>query len=133
MDMADYTLTIGSLLFALLVYVWATLKVGQARAKFGIKAPAVHGNEDFERVFRAHQNTAEQLVLFLPLLVLAASYWGDRYAAAYGIVWSIGRLLYVEGYARDALKREWGFYLSGVLSLIVLIALLVTFVLRYPG
>lgn len=129
--MNDYPLTIASLLLALLVYVWATLKVGRARAKFGVKAPAITGSEDFERVFRAHQNTVEQMVLFLPLLAVAAALWGDLYAAIYGLVWSIGRILYVEGYARAALKRGPGFYLSGALSLLVLVALVVTLVVRH--
>lgn len=129
--MNDYPLTVASLLFALLVYVWATVKVGKARAKFGIRAPAVTGSEDFERVFRAHQNTVEQLVMLLPLLAVAAWLWGDLYAAIFGAIWGIGRILYVEGYAREALKREWGFYLSGVLSLVVLLALIITIMVRY--
>lgn len=129
--MSHYPYTVGALLLALLVYVWATMKVGRARSKFGVAAPAVHGNEDFERVFRAHQNTVEQLVLFLPLLAVAAWLWGDLYAAIYGLVWSAGRILYVEGYARAAGKREIGFMLSGALSLLVLVALLVTLALRH--
>lgn len=129
--MSHYPYTVGALLLALLVYVWATMKVGRARSKFGVAAPAVHGNEDFERVFRAHQNTVEQLVLFLPLLAVAAWLWGDQYAAIYGLVWSLGRLLYVEGYARAAGKREIGFLLSGALSLLVLVALLVTLGLKH--
>jgi len=131
--MNDYPLTVAALLLALLVYVWATFKVGKARAKFGVAAPAVHGNEDFERVFRGQQNTVEQLLLFLPLLAVAAWLWGDLYAAIYGLVWSVGRLLYVEGYAREAKKRELGFMLSGALSLLVLLALIVTLALRHLG
>jgi len=129
--MSHYPYTVGALLLALLVYTWATMKVGRARSKFGVAAPAVHGNEDFERVFRAHQNTVEQLVMFLPLLAVAAWLWGDLSAAIYGLVWSVGRLLYVEGYARAAGKREIGFMLSGALSLLVLLALLVTLALRH--
>ncbi len=124
--MHHYPFTVAALLLALLVYVWATLKVGRARAKFGVKAPAVHGDAGFERVFRAHQNTVEQMILFLPLLAVAGWLWGDRAAAIYGLVWSLGRILYVEGYAREAGKRELGFMLSGALSLLVLLGLLGT-------
>jgi glutathione S-transferase len=131
--MHHYPYTVGALLLALLVYVWATLKVGRARAKFGVRAPAVHGDENFERVFRAHQNTVEQMVLFLPLLAVAAWLWGDRGAAIYGLVWSLGRVLYVEGYARAAGKRELGFMLSGALSLLVLLGLVGTLVWRHFG
>ncbi|MDO9490502.1 MAG: MAPEG family protein [Sphingomonadaceae bacterium] len=129
--MSHYPYTVGALLLALLVYSWAGIRVGKARSQFGVQAPAVHGNEAFERVFRAHQNTVEQLVMFLPLLAVAAWLWGDLYAAIYGLVWSLGRLLYVEGYARAAGKREIGFLLSGALSLLVLVALLVTLALKH--
>jgi uncharacterized MAPEG superfamily protein len=129
--MHHYPYTVGALLLALLVYVWATWKVGAARSKFGVAAPAIHGDENFERVFRAHQNTVEQMVLFLPLLALAAWLWGDLYSAIYGLVWSLGRILYVEGYARAAGKREVGFLLSGALSLVVLLGLLVTLGLKH--
>ncbi len=93
--MSHYPYTVGALLLALLVYSWAGFRVGKARSQFGVQAPAVHGNEAFERVFRAHQNTVEQLVIFLPLLAVAAWLWGDLYAAIYGLVWSLGRLLLV--------------------------------------
>jgi glutathione S-transferase len=126
-----YPLTALALVAALLVYVWATLKVGQARGKYGVKAPAITGHEGFERVFRAHQNSVEQMVLFLPLLGLAAWVWGDLWAGIYGLVWSLGRLLYVEGYAREAAKRNLGFMLSGGLSLLALVGLVVTLAIQH--
>ena len=98
-----------------------------------MKAPACSGDENFERVFRAHQNTVEQMIIFLPLLAVAAWLWGDRGAALYGLVWSLGRILYVEGYAREAGKRELGFMLSGMLSLLVLVALLGTLAWKHVG
>ena len=131
--MHHYPYTVGALLLALLVYVWAAFKVGKARAQFGIAAPTCHGDENFERVFRAQQNTVEQMILFLPLLALAAWLWGDRAAAIYGLVWSVGRILYVEGYARAAGKREIGFMLSGALSMFVLVALLGTLAWKHIG
>lgn len=131
--MHQYPFTVAALLLALLVYIWAAMKVGRARAKFGVKAPAVHGDEDFERVFRAQQNTVEQIMLFVPLLAVAAWLWGDRAAAIYGLVWSIGRVLYVEGYAREAGKRELGFYLSGLLSVLVLLGLIGTLIWAHIG
>jgi uncharacterized MAPEG superfamily protein len=129
--MSHYPYTVAALLLALLVYCWAGFKVGRARSRYGVQAPAVHGDETFERIFRAHQNSVEQLVLFLPLLALAAWLWGDTAAAIYGVVWSLGRVLFVEGYARAANKREVGFLLSGALSLLVLVALIVTLALRH--
>ena len=120
--------TLGGLVLALAVYVWAVLKVGQARGQYGVEAPAVTGAPEFERVFRAQQNTVEQMVLFLPLLGLACFLWGDIWAGLYGLVWSLGRLLFIETYARAADRRSLGFMLSGGLSFAVLIAVLITFV-----
>ena len=88
---------------------------------------------DFDRIFRAHQNTVEQFVFFVPLLGLAAMLWGDHIAALYGLIWSVGRFLYVVTYAQAAEKRSIGFFLSGVLSMIVLLALIVTWAMIIVG
>ena len=42
---------------AILMYFLFSFQVGKARATFGVKAPTISGNPDFERVFqigRAH-------------------------------------------------------------------------------
>jgi glutathione S-transferase len=126
-------LTVAALVAALAVYAWAALRVGQARSKYGIKAPAVTGEPSFERTFRAQQNTVEQMVLFLPLLGLAAMLWGDIWAGIYGAIWCVGRVIFIETYIRAAEKRSLGFMLSGGLSMGVLIAIVVTFALRHLG
>ena len=59
---------------ALLQFVGSAFKVGGARGRYGVKAPAVTGNEIFERHFRVQQNTLEQLVVFLPGLYLFSHY-----------------------------------------------------------
>jgi glutathione S-transferase len=38
---------------AVLVYLGSSILVSRARVKFGVKLPAISGNPDFERVFRA--------------------------------------------------------------------------------
>ena len=80
--------------------------MSRARGKFGVKLPAISGNPDFERVFRAQMNTLEWLPIFLPSLWLFAIYIGDGIAAALGLVWVAGRILYVLGYAKAAEKRS---------------------------
>lgn len=131
--MHDMPFTIAALVLALAVYIWVVLKVGQARSRYDVAAPAVTGDPAFERTFRAQQNTVEQMILFLPLLGLAWLLWGDRWAGLYGLVWSVGRVLFIEGYAREAAKRSTGFLLSGGVSMAVLIAVAVTVVLRLAG
>lgn len=99
-------------LVALLLYIVMGLRVGQARAKFGVPAPAIQGHEDFERVFRVQANTLEWLPIFLMSLWLFALYWDDRAAAALGVVWILGRYLYMTGYSKAAGSRSTGFLIQ---------------------
>ena len=94
---------------AILVYFFTSIQVLKARAAFGIKAPAISGNPDFERVFRVQMNTLEWMPIFLPSLWLFAIYISDAIAAALGVVWIIGRILYMIGYSEAAAKRGRGF------------------------
>lgn len=95
--------------------------VGKARGKYGIKAPAIIGDPAFERTFRAHQNTIESTVMFLPALWLFAAYVSGIWAAALGAVWIASRIWYFAAYQEDAAKRGRPFGLSmlvfGILAL----------------
>jgi len=86
--------------------------VGRARTKYGVKAPAISGHEMFERYFRVHYNTLELLVMFVPALWIAASYWNPLVMAGIGAVYLLGRMLYLQGYVRDPKTRSIGFGLS---------------------
>ena len=86
--------------------------VGAARSKTGVIAPAMAGQPDFDRAFRIHMNTIEQLVLFIPVLWLATSVVGDVWAAEIGVVWVVGRVIYASGYRKDAKKRGPGFLIT---------------------
>ena len=99
-------------LLALLLYIVMGVRVGQARARFGVPAPAIQGHEDFERVFRVQANTLEWLPIFLASLWLFALYWDDRVAAALGVVWIVGRFLYMTGYSKAAGSRSTGFLIQ---------------------
>jgi len=94
---------------AIAVYFLIGYRVGQARGIYGVKAPATTGHPDFERIFRIQMNTLEWLPIFLPALWLFAIYVSDAIAAALGIVWIAGRVLYMTGYAEAANKRGRGF------------------------
>ena len=102
---------------AILVYFYSSILVSQARGKFGVKLPAISGNPDFERVFRAQMNTLEWLPIFLPSLWLFAIYVGDGIAAAIGLVWVVGRILYVLGYAKAIAKRGPGFAIQALATI----------------
>eukprot|EP00741_Cyanophora_paradoxa_P018409 tig00000204_g17773.t1 len=94
---------------ALFVYQTQAVAVGGARQKFGVKAPATSGNADFERVFRAHQNTMEQLPILLPSLFSASVFVTPEFAGVLGLIWALARLDYGIQYAADAKKRGRGF------------------------
>ena len=128
--MTEFPMTMAALLLALAIYLWSGLRVGGARGRFKVDAPATTGPPEFDRIYRAQMNTLEQVVLFVPLLLLAAVVWGDRWAALFGLVWSLGRILYIVTYARDASKRTLGFVLSAGASAVVLIGLAVTLAIR---
>ena len=104
---------------AILTYFLFTLQVGKARATYGVKAPAISGNPDFERVFRVQMNTLEWMPIFLPALWLFAIYIGDAIAAGLGVIWIAGRVIYMTGYAKAANKRGPGFAIQAVAALVL--------------
>ena len=105
--MYHYTALVTCL--ALLFYLFTGVAVSKARVKFGVKEPATTGNADFERVFRVQMNTLEWMPIFLPSLWLFAVYISDFGAAALGLVWIAGRIVYLIGYSQAAAKRSRGF------------------------
>jgi uncharacterized membrane protein YecN with MAPEG domain len=106
---------------ALLQYLWFGMRVGRARAQFKIPAPATTGNADFERVFRVHMNTLEQLVMFVPGIWMFAHYVQAYVAAGLGVIYVVGRFMFASGYTRAADKRGVGFGVSFVPVMILLI------------
>lgn len=116
---------------ALGFYIWTGLRVGSARTKYGIPAPAITGHPDFERVFRVQMNTLEWLPIFLPSLWMFAAYWDSRIAALLGVAWIIGRVMYALGYTKAADQRSMGFLVQGVAVLILLIGTLVGAIMSF--
>lgn len=105
---------------AVLQSFWFAFEVGLARAAYKIDAPAISGNPEFERVFRVHQNTLEQLVLFLPGLWMFAYFVHPYWAAGTGVLYLVGRMIYRSGYRRNPQGRALGFNLTA-LSIVVLV------------
>ena len=108
-----YHLTALITCLAVALYFSTSLLVARARSAYGIKAPAITGNPDFERVFRVQMNTLEWMPMFLPALWLFAIYLSDPLAAAIGLVWIAGRILYIVSYSKAADKRGLGFGIQG--------------------
>jgi glutathione S-transferase len=111
-------------LLALLFYFSTCMGVARARVKFGIKAPAIAGNADFERVFRVQMNTLEWLPIFLPSLWLFAIYVSDAIAGGIGLVWIIGRIVYMIGYTQSVPGRSPGFFIQALAAFALLLGAL---------
>jgi glutathione S-transferase len=119
--MLTYPLVAIVTLLTLLLYFYMSLRVGQARSKYGVVAPAVTGNPDFERAYRIQMNTLEWLPIFLASLWLFAASWSsDLIAAGIGLVWILGRILYLTGYSRAAEARGPGFGIQALAAAVLL-------------
>jgi hypothetical protein len=105
---------------AILQFLVFGIKVASARGKYGIAAPATTGNAIFERYFRVQQNTLEQLITFIPALLLFGRYISPFWAAGLGAVYLIGREIYAAAYVKDPAKRSLGFALTVLPTLILL-------------
>src|ERR1700750_583839 len=113
-----------------LLFFYTTVRVGQARTAFGVKAPATTGDPDFERVFRVQMNMLEWMPLFLAGLWLFAVYISDAYAAVLGVIWIVGRVVYIFAYSQAAAKRGLGYAIQALAGLALLIGALVAILWR---
>ena len=115
---------VAVVMLALLQYTWFTIEVGRARGRFEVPAPATSGNENFERFFRAHQNTTERLVVFLPAIFACAYLVNETLAAAMGLLFVVGRLMYFRGYTDPEKSRSLGFGLGLIANAVLILATL---------
>ncbi len=126
--MYHYTALVTCL--AILFYFFASVQVSKARVAYGVKLPAISGHPDFERVFRVQMNTLEWMPIFLPSLWLFAIYIGDTIAAAIGLVWVVGRILYLIGYTKAVEKRGPGFGIQAFACIVLVLGALGAIVWR---
>lgn len=117
-------------LFALLLFLAITFYVGYARTKYGVKAPATTGNDNFERIFRVQMNTLENVILFLPALWLFSHYVSPLWAGVIGVVWLVGRVDYAFSYIRAANKRSRGYGISILAFAVLAVGAAIGIVLR---
>ena len=118
MEYIEYTAIVT--LLALMQFMLFSIQVGAMRVKHGVKAPAITGHPEFERMFRIQQNTMEQLVVFVPALWIYAYLVNSLWGAGIGIFFVIGRIVYRAAYLKDPASRSNGFTI-GVLATAVLL------------
>jgi uncharacterized MAPEG superfamily protein len=115
-------------ILAILEYMVFSILVGKARGTYGVAAPAISGDPVFERYYRVHQNTLEQLIIFIPAIVIYGYYGNPTWAAAIGVLFLVGRPVYLMAYVKDPAKRGPGFLLGFAANVILLIASLVALI-----
>ena len=99
-------------MLALRQFVYLSVEGGRARVRDHVPVPAIAGSELFNRYFRAQQNSAEQLVVFLPAVYARGFYASKALATSLGLVFVLGRMLYFRGYTDPDKNRIPGFALG---------------------
>lgn len=118
-------------LMVVLFYFFIATRVAAAHARFGVKLPSVAGHPDFERVYRVQMNMLEWMPTFLLPLWLSAIYLNDAAAAAVGLVWLVGRVMYFVGYSEAVEKRLPGFFIQAMACLALLIGAVAGIVMHW--
>ncbi len=118
-------------ILALAQFILFGIQVGSMRGKHGVKAPAVTGHPEFERMFRVQQNSMEQLVAFIPALWMFAFLVDPLWGAGMGLVFIIGRFIYRSSYIKDPDARGMGFTITFLPTAVMLVWSLVVAVMRY--
>jgi glutathione S-transferase len=96
--------------------------VGKARGAGDVEAPAMTGDEAFERAVRVHLNTLEQLMITLPAMWVCAYYFNTTLAASMGLVFLVGRFVYRAAYIADPGKRGTGVMIGFLASVVMIFA-----------
>lgn len=123
-------IAIITILALIQAYVFA-IQVGQARVKHGVRAPDTSGHEGFDRMFRVHQNTMEQLIMFVPALWIFGHFVHPMGGAIVGLLFIVSRFIYRGAYLKDPGSRSLGFGLGAMALAILLLGGLVGAVMSY--
>jgi glutathione S-transferase len=112
-------------LFSLIFYFLTSINVARARRASGIDAPTMTGHPQLERAVRVQMNTLEWLPIFLVTLwvfdLFTPKPYGGLIAAALGVVWIVGRILYLNGYMLEPSKRSQGFAIQALACVVLLL------------
>ncbi len=113
------------ILLALGQYLLFGARVGLGREKYNIAAPACEGDEAWERLFRVHQNTKEQLIIMIPASLIFAYYLDGRWVLLPGLAFILGRFMYSAAYVKDPKTRGPGMMVTALANLALLLGGLV--------
>ena len=111
-------------LLALLQYVLFTGRVGLARGKYNVNAPACDCDESWNRLFRVQQNTMEQLIVFIPATYAFAFYLSGLWVLLPGMAYLVGRFLYSAEYLKDPKTRTPGMSITLLANVVLVLGAL---------
>jgi len=106
-------------LLLLIQYFFFVFQAGMARGKDTVVAPAISGDEMYERKLRVQMNTLEQLIITLPAMWICAQYCNTTVAALAGLSFLIGRFIYSFLYIREPKSRAPGFIIGFFANIIL--------------
>ena len=91
-----------------------TFRISQLRRRYTIDYPTMSSEEhaDFNCAQRAHHSTLEELPFFL-MHIFLAGFRFPIFAAVFGAIWLVGRIIYAVGYWSG--KPKWrtpGYFIS---------------------
>jgi glutathione S-transferase len=127
--------TAGVTVLAVIFYTVTAIRAGTMRERHNIAAPAVTGHPEFERAYRVQMNTLEAMPVFLPALWIAAYYFTKvpLLAPAIGLVWIVGRIVYMQAYMADPSRRSLGFTISALSQIALLLLAIAGLVMSWSG
>lgn len=128
-------ITAGVTILAVIFYIVTAIRVGTMRERHNIAAPAVTGHPQFERAYRVQMNTLEAMPVFLPALWISAYYFTKvpLLAPAIGLVWIVGRIVYMQAYMADPSKRSLGFAISALSQIALLLLAMAGLVMSWSS
>ena len=124
---------IALILISLLQFIFFTGRVVFSRGKYDVKAPKTVGNERWERIFRIQQNTMEQLLIFIPSVLIFSLYVSATWVLLPGILFIVGRHIYSRLYLESPENRGPGMVLSFFSNIFLVIAGLVGISMKLIG
>ncbi|SFN35317.1 MAPEG family protein [Dokdonella immobilis] len=110
------------LILAVAQFIVFAMLVASARGRYGVSAPATTGHEMFERYYRIHMNTLEMLIVLIPAVWIASTYWNAYFVATMIAIYLVGRILYFRAYLANPKSRTIGFSVSFLPILALLLA-----------
>jgi glutathione S-transferase len=129
----EYTVIV--IMVALVQYLFFGLRTGVARPKYNVMPPKTTGDETWERIYRVHQNTMEQLVTFIPAILGFTYYVSSTWAVVLGVCFIVARQYYSMMYIKHPPTRRFppSFFVNVILVVGTLIGIILQLVKVKPS